>query len=104
MGGYDCLLLSFLSYSTLRVSKSQGITPKEQTFNTGIAACKLREGLSGPELLRSMDKVVEIITSRGGAPSENIQLRLAVACTHANVSDRAATLFERAVRGYEPRQ
>lgn len=86
------------------MSKAKGITPKEQTFNTAIAACKLREGLSGPELLRSVDKVVELITNRGGVPSESIQLRLAVACTHANVSDRAATLFERAVRGYEPRR
>ena len=62
-----------------------------------MAACKLRGGVDGQERLRSVDRVMELMTARVGVASEPVKLRLAIACMHGSAWDRAAVLFDDAV-------
>lgn len=77
--------------------------PFDQTFKTAIAACrgiKGANGLNGPEYWERMERVVDAISRRGASPSNDVLLRMGMACVHAKEWEKAAALFENAVSSF----
>lgn len=71
--------------------------PEEQTYKTAIAGCRVRKGVDGPDYLERLERVVEAIGRRGLDPTKDVKMRIAVACVHAKMWDKAAALFESSV-------